>query len=114
MRDWKSEWFYTGNMNPPLEVHTNSPPVVTDNWERNSLTVEEVSSLKPLFERIGALKLRGLTGVGIVASFIRHRIQPLMARDRFGFEYTGPADSPELFLMRKSRSLRSCSGFRSF
>lgn len=91
-----SEWFYPGNMNPPLEVHSNSPPVVNDNWEKNSLTAREVGSLKTLLERIGALKLMGLSGAGIEASFIRRRIQPLMAREHLGFEYIGPKDPSRL------------------
>jgi hypothetical protein len=96
VRDWRSEWFYAGNMNPPLEVHSNSPPVVHDNWEKNSLTIREVNSLRPLLDRIGALKLMGLSGAGIVASFLRHRIQPLTAREHLGFEYTGPKDPSRL------------------
>jgi hypothetical protein len=67
--------------------------VAVDNWEKNSLTVGEVEKLRPFFERISTLKLQGLTGVSIVASFIRRRVQPLMLRDHFGFEYTGPEDS---------------------
>lgn len=93
MRDWKSEWFYTRNMIPSLVVHSNAAPEVVDNWEKNSLTAGEVERLRPFFERIGTLKLQGLTGVGIVASFIRRQVQPLMARDHLGFEYTGPEDS---------------------
>jgi hypothetical protein len=95
MRDWRSEWFYARNMNPPLEVHSNSPLVVHDNW-KNSLTAREVNSLRPLLDRIGALKLMGLNGAGIVASFLRHRIQPLMAREYLGFEYAGPKDPSQL------------------
>jgi hypothetical protein len=83
-------------MNPPLEVHSNSPPVINDNWEKYSLTAGEVGSLKPLLEWIGALKLMGLSGAGIVASFVRRRIQPLMAREHLGFEYTGPKDPSRL------------------
>jgi hypothetical protein len=30
MKDWRSEWFYAGNMSPPLAVHSEAGPVVND------------------------------------------------------------------------------------
>jgi hypothetical protein len=30
VKDWHSEWFYAGNMSPPLTVHLNIGPVVND------------------------------------------------------------------------------------
>jgi len=39
-----------------------------------------------------------LTGNGIVASFLRRRVQPLMQRVHFGFEYTGSLDPSRLIL----------------
>ena len=38
------------------------------------------------------MKDQGLSGVGVVASFIRCRIQPLQERIHYGFEYTGLED----------------------
>ena len=37
-----------------------------------------------------------LTGNCIVASFLRRRVQPLMQRVHYGFEYTGPSDPSRL------------------
>lgn len=71
VRDWKTDWFYTGNMFPPLAVHSNAAPVVTNKWEKNSLSAAEFERIRPFLDRINTLKLQGLTGVGIVASFIR-------------------------------------------
>lgn len=34
-----------------------------------------------------------MTGFGIAASFIRHRVQPLRQRERYFFEYQGGQDS---------------------
>ena len=39
-----------------------------------------------------------MTGNGIVASFLRRRVQPLMQRVHFGFEYTGSLDPSRLIL----------------
>ena len=36
------------------------------------------------------LKQQGLTGFGIVSSFLRRRVQPLKEREHLGFEYSGP------------------------
>ena len=36
------------------------------------------------------MKDQGLNGVGVVTSFIRHRVQPLQERVHYGFEYTRP------------------------
>ena len=38
------------------------------------------------------MKDQGLSGVGVVASFIRHRVQPLKERINYGFEYTSLED----------------------
>jgi hypothetical protein len=38
------------------------------------------------------MKDQGLSGVGVVASFIRRQVQPLKDRVHYGFEYTGCQD----------------------
>ena len=38
------------------------------------------------------LKQQGLTGFGIVSSFLRRRVQPLKEREHLGFEYSGAED----------------------
>jgi hypothetical protein len=38
------------------------------------------------------MKDQGLSEVRVVASFIRHRVQPLKDRVHYGFEYTGCQD----------------------
>ena len=43
-------------------------------------------------ERICSLKQQGLTGFGIVSSFLRRRVQPLKERENYGFEYSGAED----------------------
>jgi hypothetical protein len=88
VKEWRSEWFYAGNMNPPLVVHSNSGPIVNDRWEKAPLMSEELKKIKPLLEKIQTLKQQGLTGFGIVASFLHHQVQPLKARENYGFEYS--------------------------
>ena len=33
-----------------------------------------------------------MTGLGIISSFLRRRVQPLKERENFGFEYSGAED----------------------
>jgi hypothetical protein len=92
VKEWRSEWFYAGNMNPPLAVHSNFGLVVNDRWEKAPLTSKELKKIKPLLEKIQTMKLQGLTGFRIVASFLRHWVQPLKARENYGFKYSGAVD----------------------
>jgi hypothetical protein len=56
------------------------------------LTSDELQAIKPLLERIWTLKQQGLTGFGIIASYRRHRVQPLKERKHLSFEYFGAED----------------------
>ena len=38
------------------------------------------------------MKDQGLSGIGVVASFIRRRVQPVQERIHYGFEYTSLED----------------------
>ena len=48
--------------------------------------------IQPFLERIRTLKQQGLTGFGIVSSFLRRRVQPLKERENLGFEYSRAED----------------------
>ena len=52
----------------------------------------EVQAIQPFLNRISMLKQQGLTGFGIVSSFLRRRVQPLKEREHLGFEYSGAED----------------------
>jgi hypothetical protein len=92
MKEWHSEWLYVKNMLHALTVHSNSSPVVNDHWEKNPLMSEELKKIQPLLERIQILKQQGLIGFEIIASYLRHRVQPLKARENYGFEYSRAKD----------------------
>jgi hypothetical protein len=61
-------------MDPPLAAHLDVGPVINDRWEKTLLTTEELQKIKPLLDRIKTLKQQGLTGFGIVASYLRRRV----------------------------------------
>jgi hypothetical protein len=62
VKDWRTKWFYAGNMFPPLAVHSDARPVVNDRWEKAPLTAEDLKKIKLLLEKMKILKQKGLTG----------------------------------------------------
>ena len=56
------------------------------------LSAIELEAICPFLKQIQAMKDQGLSGVRVVASFIRHRVQPLKERINYGFEYTSLED----------------------
>jgi hypothetical protein len=60
--------------------------------------MDEELKIKPLLEKIKTLKQQGLTRFGIVASFLHRRVQPLKARENYGFKYSGAEDPSQMVL----------------
>jgi hypothetical protein len=58
--------------------------------------MQEGIQLPELLARIKALREVGLRDEHVVFSFMKRRVQPLMARDSLGFEYTGDDDTPQM------------------
>jgi hypothetical protein len=56
VKDWRTEWFYAGNMSLPLAVHSDAGPIVNDRWEKASLIAEDLKKIKLLLEKIKILK----------------------------------------------------------
>jgi hypothetical protein len=52
--------------------------------------------LPELLARIKVLREAGLRAEHVAFSFMKRRVQPLMARDTLGFEYTGDADTSRM------------------
>ena len=98
MRDWHANWFYAANLIPSLSIHSGSGPSVNDRWEKNSLTPNELQVIQPFLEWIRTLKQQGLTGFGIVSSFLRRHVQPLKEQENLGFEYSGAEDPSRMVL----------------
>jgi hypothetical protein len=58
--------------------------------------MQEGIQLPELLARIKTLKDAGLRAEHVAFSFMKRRIQPLMARDTLGFEYTGDDDTSRM------------------
>jgi hypothetical protein len=59
-------------------------------------TMQEGIQLPKLLERIKALREAGLRAEHVAFSFMKCRVQPLMARDTLEFEYTGDDDTSRM------------------
>jgi hypothetical protein len=86
-------------------LHHESPPRVAE-AERQAAQAPPVVEhgaddaggiqLPELLARIKALREAGLRAEHVAFSFMKHRVQPLMARDTLGFKYTGDDDTSRM------------------
>jgi hypothetical protein len=58
--------------------------------------MQEGIQLPELLAKIKALREAGLRAEHMAFSFMKHRVQPLMARDTLGYEYTGDDDTSQM------------------
>jgi hypothetical protein len=65
-------------------------------WWNTEPTMQEGIQLPELLARIKVLREAGLRAEHVAFSFMKRRVQPLMARDTLGFEYTGDDDTSRM------------------
>jgi hypothetical protein len=58
--------------------------------------MQEGIQLSELLAKIRVLREAGLRAEYVAFSFIKRRVQPLMARDTLGYQYTGKGDSSQM------------------
>jgi hypothetical protein len=90
-QDWKDKWFYITNHHPGLPKPSGKQPKHRL-WWNTEPTMQEGIQLPELLARIKALREAGLRAEHVAFSFMKRRVQPLMAHDTLGFEYTGDDD----------------------
>jgi hypothetical protein len=76
---------------PQLLEKSNNPPVVRPEWNIK-LSRGDMDQVEELLDTIEAYKLMGVTGVSVMFSFFKRRVQPIQQRHRLGFEYIGAED----------------------
>jgi hypothetical protein len=59
-------------------------------------TIQEGLQLPELLAKIKALGEAGLRAEHVAFSFMKRRVQPLMARDTLGYQYTGDDDTSRM------------------
>jgi hypothetical protein len=58
--------------------------------------MQEGIQLPELMKKIKALRVAGLRSEHVAFSFMKRRVQPLMARNTLGYRYTGDEDSSRM------------------
>jgi hypothetical protein len=94
-QDWKARWFYVTNHHPELPKPSGKQPKHRP-WWNTEPTMQEGIQLLELLARIKALREAGLRAEHVAFSFMKRRVQPLMAHDTLGYEYTGDDDTSRM------------------
>jgi hypothetical protein len=94
-QDWKAKWFYVTNHHPELPKPSGKQPKHRPWWNSEPTMLEGIQ-LPELLVRIKALREARLRAEHVAFSFMKRRVQPLMARDTLGYEYTGDDDTSRM------------------
>jgi hypothetical protein len=94
-QDWKSKWFYITNHHPELPKTSGKQPKHRP-WWNTEPTMQEGIQLPELLLKIKDLREAGLRAEHVAFSFMKRRVQPLMARDTLGYQYTGEDDTSRM------------------
>jgi hypothetical protein len=94
-QDWKAKWFYVTNHHPELPKPSGKQPK-HQAWWNTELTMQECIQLLVVLQKIKALREAGLRAEHMAFSFMKRRVQPLMARDTLGYQYTGDEDTSRM------------------
>ena len=82
--DWKPKWLYIENQWETLPVITPGPPTWRPEWNKKPV---DDSQIPELLARIASLRQKHITGDVVVLDWMKRRVQPLLARETFGFQY---------------------------
>ena len=88
--DWKPKWFYVENQWESVPSITPGPPIQWPEWNKKPVDNSQISKL---LTQIAELRKNNLTGEAVVFDWMKRRIQPLQARETFGFQYQGTTDA---------------------
>jgi hypothetical protein len=94
-QDWKSKWFYITNHHPELPKPSEKQPEHWP-WWNSEPTMQEGIQLPELLAKIKALREAELRAEHVAFSFMKRRVQPLMARDTLVYQYTGDGNSSRM------------------
>jgi hypothetical protein len=81
---WKAKWFYVTNHHLELPKPSGKQSKHRP-WWNTEATMQEGIQLPKLLQKIKALREAGLRAEHVAFSFMKRRVQPLMARDTLGY-----------------------------
>jgi hypothetical protein len=79
-QDWKAKWFYVTNHHPELPKPSGKRPKHRP-WWNSEPTMQEGLQLPELLVKVKVLREAGLRAEHVAFSFMKLRVQPLMARE---------------------------------
>jgi hypothetical protein len=94
-QDWKSKWFYVTNHHLELPKPSGKQPKHRP-WWNTEPRMQVGIQLPELLLKIKSLREVRLRAEHVGFSFMKRRVQPLMARDTLGYQYTGEGDSSRM------------------
>jgi hypothetical protein len=94
-QDWKAKWLYITNHHLELPKPSGKQPKHRA-WWNTEPTMQEGIQLPELMLKIKALREAGLRAEHVAFSFVKRRVQPLMARDTLGYQYMGDEDTSSM------------------
>jgi hypothetical protein len=94
-QDWKSKWFYITYHHPELPKPSGKQPKHQP-WWNTKPTMQEGMRDAGLLQKIKALRDAELRVEHMAFNFMKRRVQPLMARDTLGYQYTGDDDTSRM------------------
>jgi hypothetical protein len=90
-QDWKAKWFYVTNHHPELPKLSGKQSK-HQAWWNTEPTMQEGIQLPKLLQKIKALREVRLRAKHVAFNFMKRRVQPLMACDTLGYQYTSDED----------------------
>jgi hypothetical protein len=94
-KDWKSKWFYVTNHHPELSKPSGKQPKHRP-WWNTEPTMPEGIKLPELLAKTKVLREARLRAEHVAFSFMKRRVQPLMAHNILGYQYTSEGDSSRM------------------
>jgi hypothetical protein len=94
-QDRKLKWFYICNHHPELPKPSGKQPKHRA-WWNTEPTMQEGIQLPELMNKIKALREAGLRVEHVAFSFMKRRVQALMAHDTLKYQYTGSEDTSRI------------------
>jgi hypothetical protein len=94
-QDWKAKLISITNHHLELPKPSGKQPKHRS-WWNTELTMQEGIQLPELMLKIKALREAGLRAEHMAFSFMKRRVQPLMACNTLGYQYTGDEDTSRM------------------
>ena len=99
---WRKGWFYATVEQDAAAPFSTAAFTRTKAWD-HQLSAEEMEEASPLLARIGGM-LDKVTGIHLIATFVKRRVWPIRARAHPMWEYEGAGDITRMNPEELSRS----------